>query len=32
MRIASKKHSQNVNVRGNVPKSLAVSEFLHTVR
>ena len=25
MRIASKKHSQNVNARGNVPKSLAVS-------
>ena len=32
MRIASKKHSQNVNARGNVPKSLAVSDFfIHTV-
>ena len=27
MRIASKKHSQNVNARGNVPKSLAVSLY-----
>ena len=28
MRIASKKHSQNVNTRGNVPKSLSVSVSL----
>lgn len=26
MRIASKKHSQNVNARGNVPKSLAKAD------
>lgn len=29
MRIASQKHSMNVNSRGNVPKSLAVSFTAH---
>ena len=31
MRLASKKHSQNVNARGNVPKSLTVSSYLPVV-